>query len=187
MAAGNYSDPVLAKIISVLNAEGPAALKGKYYQGDPVQVVNKSFLPAAFVTRDRTQVSNISNAEDESKMPIAINVVYDLTRDFNQAFNNISSSVSVYEWIEARNADYTLRDDSILYVLRKYQQLDRKLWINLSAPLEAHYGIGLQKRGPGIFSVEGIIRLEIIQHQIRPGMQIDGLRTTEDGSYREVA
>lgn len=182
-----YLDPILAKLISYLNAEGPAALKGKYYQSDPVQVVNESSLPAVFVTKDTTSIANVTNAEDEAVMPIAINVVADLKKDFNQAFNNLSSSSTLYEWMEARNADYTLRSDSILFVLRKYQQLDRKLWINVKAPLKASYGIGLQKRGPGIYTVEGVIRIEIIHHGMRPGMQIDGLRTTPEGLYREGA
>jgi hypothetical protein len=129
MAQG-YRDPIIALIISLLNTSGPASLKNKYYHGDPV-IVNKSLLPACFISKDTTSFGNESTSEDLVRMPLVINVVYDLTRDFNQAFDNVNSASAVYEMLEARNPDYSLRQDAIVAVLRHNQQIAPHLYINL--------------------------------------------------------
>src|SRR5579885_510890 len=103
-----YQDPVLAKLVGLLNAEGPSELKNRYFFGDPL-VVPRSQLPAVFITKDQTRIDEGSNAEDESRMVVVLNVVYDLTRDFNQAFNDINSANTLYDVVEGRNADYTLK------------------------------------------------------------------------------
>ncbi len=163
----SYQDPVIAKLISVLNAQGPASLLNRYYFGDPL-VVNKSALPAVFISRDKTVTGNDTVAEDYSRMGIAINVVYDLTRDFGQAFNNIQSSLAVYELMEGRGANYDFLPNSILGVLRGNYQLDATLYINLDKEVELDYGVTVNKRGEGIFAVEGVARFEVYHYQLSP-------------------
>lgn len=165
---GIYRDPILERLITKLDTEGPAELKNRYFYGDPLQVP-KSSLPACFVTKDTTRVDTAANAEIKTEMQVVLNVVFDLTRDFNQAFDNISSSNTLYDCLEGRNADYTLKPTSLVFILDKYQTLDTNLWIALGSPLEPDYGIGIEKRGPGIYTVEGVIRLTLIHHQLRPG------------------
>lgn len=162
-----YRDPVIAKIIAVLNASGPVKLKNRYFQGDPV-VVAKSQLPAVFISKDKTNIGNDTVSEDFSRMPMVLNVVYDLTRDFGQAFDNIDSATAVYEMLEARNPDYSLRSDSIAAVLRHNQQLDAHLYIDFDKDLELDYGVSIGKRGDGIFTVEGVCKFEVYGYQLQP-------------------
>lgn len=164
-----YRDPILGAIINLFNSYGPPELKNRYFYGDPLQVP-KSQLPAVFLTKDITEISNLTNAEDQSAIHIVANIVLDLTRDFNQAFDNVTSSNAVYDFMEGRDAAYELKPTSLCYILRKYQSLGNNVWINPEEPLRPDYGIGVEKRGPGIFTVEGVIRFMVLHKQITPGM-----------------
>lgn len=163
----SYKDPVITSLITVFNAEGPAQFKNRYYYGDPLQV-GESALPAVFISKDTTAISAASLAETERSQKYVINVVYNLKRDFGKAFNDISAANSIYDLIEGCIDDFTLKSTSLSAILMKHQQLDSMLWINLDEPLELDYGTTINKRGEGVFTAEGVLKLTIVHHQIRP-------------------
>lgn len=167
--ATTYRDPVITAIIALLNAEGHKDLKNRFFYGDPL-LVNRSQLPAVFISRDSSSIDDEDVATDRSRMKMVINVVYDLTRDFNQDFANINSANAIYEYIEGRNDDFTLKTTSIAYILRKYQQINSHLYINLDVPLELDYGIGVEKRGQGVYTTEGVVRFEVMNIALQPGL-----------------
>lgn len=160
-----YRDPVIGKLIAVLNSEGPAMLKGRYFYGDPLTLPPRSALPACFISRDNTTIGNATNAEDESNMVMILTVAMDSTVNFTN-FDSIGAANNLYDVLEGRNADYTLKSTSITYVLRKHKVLDTKLWINLRNPLTVDYGIN--QRPPGTYSIEGNIKFQVTHHQLRP-------------------
>lgn len=168
-----YRDPILVKLRDILNKDGPKMLKDSYYFGDPL-VVNVSKLPACFISFDRQQITNADNAHLESNMSIVFNVVYDHKRDINQAFDNIESHMSVVDIIEGRapandpSNPYAIRKDTILGALRLHEDLGNNLWIDVGTASMAEYGIGIGKRGPGIYTAEGIVRIQVKHHQIKP-------------------
>lgn len=162
-----YRDPVLLKLRDVLNQYGPKQLKNRYYFGDPL-IVNASELPACFMSIDSQTVDNVTNAELETRIFVVLNVVYDHRRDLMQALDNIESHMSIVDLIGGRNEDYSLKADSILGCLRAHEDLDTKLWIDVGSLSTADYGVGVEKRGPGIYTAEGIIRVQIINHSIKP-------------------
>lgn len=162
-----FTDPIVGRLVAALDAQGPALLKGKYESGDPLQVP-KSALPACYIAKDHTRIKNISNAEDGSTMPYTLNVALPLTGTYGQG--RLTSYDSVVDAIEARNEDLTLKPTSILYVLRKNQQLGAKLWIDLTEELEADYGFGPPEKR-GFWTVEATIHITITHHQIRPGLE----------------
>lgn len=164
----SYKDPIITALIGHFNAEGPTSLKNRYYYGDPLQVASESALPAVFISKDTTSISGASLAETERSQKYVINVVYNLKRDFGKAFNDISAANSIYDLIEGCNEDFTLKNTCLAAILLKHQQLDSQLWINLSDPLEMDYGTTIEKRGQGIFTAEGILRLTVVHHQVRP-------------------
>lgn len=165
-----YRDPIIARLAQLLTDEGPKELAGRYYHGDPVRVPGKSYLPAVFISKDDTTVGTVTNAEDETTTNLVINVVYDLSRDFSQAFDAISSSATLYDLIEGRGDDYTLKPASLVYVLRAHEQLDPNLWMNLEEPMAVEYGVGIEKRGEGIYTAEAVLRVQVKHHQLRPGL-----------------
>lgn len=164
-----YIDPIIARLISTFNAEGPAELKNRYSPQDPGALPPRSQLPWCFISYDpQGQVKNITNMEDESNIRLTINLVDNQTQDYGQAFN-VESGNKLLDFMMGRDADYTLKSTSLLYILRKHQALDTKVWINLRDPIEVDGGVSFGKRGLDTYAREGIIKIVVTQHQIRPG------------------
>lgn len=163
-----YEDPVLVKVREILNTHGPRELKNKYGLGDPI-VVNESQLPMAFISFDTQTVRVYTNAEIESKMNVVINVVYNIKRDFGQQLSNIEGHMSLVNLLSGRDSDYSLKVDSIMGALRAHEELDSKLWIDVGTLSEVDYGVGLEKRGPGIYTAEGVLRFTVMNQQLTPG------------------
>lgn len=162
-----YRDPILLELRKVLNESGPRELKDRYYFGDPI-VVDPRKLPACFVSIDRQTVGTADNAHLESRISIVFNVVWDHKRDMMQALDNIEGHMNIVNMIAGRGADFALRPDSMISALRKKQDLATNLWIDVDTLSEANYGLGIGKRGPGIYTAEGTLRIQVIQHQIKP-------------------
>ncbi len=171
-----YRDPIIDKIIEKLEAEGPAELRGKYYNGD-VLLVPKSELPICSIAKDTTRIFPADNMTDDNLMPLVLNVLYDYTSDLDQSSDLVAGVNGLYKMLEGRGAGagpYDLNTDSLAYVLRKYQTLDagNNLWLQVGPNEETaiDYGLGIERRGPGIFSVEGVIRFSARVHTTRPGV-----------------
>ena len=162
-------DPIVTKIIALFNASGPARLKNRYFYGDPL-LVPKSQLPAVFISKDGTSIGNEDVATDRSELRYAINVVEDLTRDFNQAFDSIGATSLVEDYLEGLTDDYDLKPTSLAYILRKNQSIGPHLYINIEVPLELDYGVTIGKRGDGLYTVEGVLKFEVTALQMLPGL-----------------
>lgn len=164
-----YVDPIIALVIEKLNSEGPAELQNRYYHGD-VLLVPKQELPIISVAKDQTVIRAASNLEDEHYMPLVINILLDYTADLDQSSDLVAGVTRLYEMCEARNGDYSLKADSLAYILRKYQRLDDNVWIDIgpNEELNIDYGLGINRRGPGIFSVEAVIHTAVKVHTERP-------------------
>lgn len=166
-----YRDPIIQKIIDTLESEGPQELRGKYQHGD-TWMPNKEELPVVTVSKDNTRIGAASNAEDDQLLPMVINVIYDYMRDLTQSSDLAVGVTTLYDYCEGRDATtYMLKSDSIAYVLRKYPKLDNDLYISVGPgeELQIDYGMGVERRGPGIFSVEAVIRFNVRFQQNRPG------------------
>lgn len=173
-ASQGYKDPVIEALITVLDAEGPAELKGKYRHGDVI-VPAKSDLPMVTISRDRTRITQASDLEDDNIMPLVINVLYDYTQDLTNDFDVQAGVTSLYRLVEERDpANYRVLPGTIAWVLRNKQQLANKLWLAVgpNESLDIDYGLGVERRGPGIFSVESVIRISARAHTARPGVDI---------------
>lgn len=166
--ATDYRDPIIQKIIDdVLEANGPSELSGHYINGD-VLLPNKSELPLCYVTKDTVTNSPANNMETDDVQSLVAVIVYDFTQDYNDAYNIVAGSTGLMELCEARNDDYTLRSDSLLYLLQKNTQVANKFWIGVGTPVVINYGLGIERRGPGIFSVEATIRFNARLHLPSP-------------------
>lgn len=167
-----YKDPIIQKLIDVLEEFGPPELKGRYYHGD-VLVPAKSDLPMVSISRDRTRITQASDLEDDNIMPLVINVLYDYTRDLTNDWNVQAGITSLWRLMEQRNPDnFGLMEGTIAHVLRQKQQLGPKLWLAVgpNEVLDIDYGLGIERRGPGIFSVEAVARISARVHSPRPGV-----------------
>lgn len=164
--ANIYTDPVLKILVDKLNEEGPVALQGRYRYGDPV-LVPKSALPLCFVTKEQTDIGVADTASDEHFIRVALNVVYDASRDINRP-DQVVGMNELYDIVEGREVNYKLKPRSLAGVVRKYQVLDgaNQLYISVGSDTEIVYGTDV--RGEGVFTTEGILRVLLRQHQQRP-------------------
>lgn len=166
---GKYKDPILERIKKVLNEHGPAELKGRYGIGDP-GVVNKSQLskPMAFISYENINIAVDTNAEDKSSLPIVIDVVYDMTKDFGQGLNAFSH-LSVVEYVYAQNPDFTIKDDCIVGVLREHSDLTEnedsiQLFLDLQEPMRVEFDY--QNRDKGLVTAEAVVHFTVSKNQL---------------------
>lgn len=170
MASDLYRDPIIAKLIEFLEANGPTRLHGKYINGD-VLLPNKSDLPICYVTKDQVLAQPANNMEDEHLQMIVATIILDHTRDLDEAYDMVAGVSELWEMCEARGDDFQLLEDTMLYQLRNSQQVAPKMWIGLGTPVQINYGMGVERRGPGIFSIEASIRFTVRLHLPAPGVQ----------------
>lgn len=168
MAQKVYRDPIIERVKELLEAEGPKELKGRYHNGDLIMPA-KSLMPFCSIAIDNEAIASADSMEDLNAVPLVLTVVVETTKDI-RSFDLASGSNKLYELMAARNADYSLREDSIAYVLRKYAKLDNRLFNNIGtdAPLTVDFGIGVGRRGPGIFSIEGSLRTTVSAYTPTP-------------------
>lgn len=162
-----YRDPVSTLLIGILNQYGPSELRNRYYYGDPL-VVAESALPAVFISKDDTEIANSDVATDEHRMNYVINVVYDLKRDFGKRFDDTRAANSLYDFIEGREDDLTLKTTAVTSVLRSHYQLAAHCYVDLDTPLKVNYGVTGESRGANIFTAEGIVRCQVYLLQSQP-------------------
>lgn len=163
-----YKDPIIEKIITHLRAAKIPGIKG-FFNGDIV-VPAKRDIPLIYVAKDTTRIGQASNEEDEHLMPMVATVIYDMTKDIGQSYDMVAGAGGLYEIVEGRDPDYSLKTNTLAYVLRANQQLDDKLWIAVGSDVEISYGIGVNRRGPGIWSVEAVVRFTARLHTPRVGL-----------------
>ncbi len=168
MASDIYYDPIIKKVIEMLEAGGPTKLHGRYMNGD-VLLPNKSDLPICYITKDQVSAAPANTMEDEHLQLLVATVILDFTQDLNEASNIVAGVPDLWQMVEARDDDYQLLTDTLLYQLRNSQQLDDKMWIGVGSPVQINYGMGIERRGPGIFSIEATIRFTVRLHLPRPG------------------
>lgn len=161
--AQKYEDPILRRVKELLNTHGPKELRGRWSIGDSLNLPANS-LPHGFITYDAVEINNDSNMVMQGKNSIVVSVAVDMKREFNSPTDRADSHEQVVAFIAARDDDLSFADDSIIGCLLKYQDLDmtRNLWINTDGAIaEVDYGVGLEKRGPGIMTAEGLVRFQI--------------------------
>lgn len=170
MALEEYRDPILEALIVMLEAEGPEELVGHYIYGD-VLAPAKSMLPVVSVARQGTNIQSDGTMQDVHVTEIVVAVIYDWTTDLDQSFDLVRGSTALYKLIEERNADYSVKDNTLVYALRDNQKLDDNLFISIrDGGLSVDYGLGWEKRGDNIFSVEGILRFNVELTQPKPNL-----------------
>jgi hypothetical protein len=170
LSEAEYRDPILKALIDKLEAEGPEELRGHYIYGDTL-APKKSDLPVVSVSRDGTNIRSDGTMQDVHVSPIVVAIIVDWTTDLDQTFDLARGNNRLYRLVESRNPDFTLKTDSLAYVLRDNQKLADNLFISINDNgLQMDYGLGVEKRGSNIFSAEGILRFNIELTTKKPGL-----------------
>jgi len=165
----SYEDPIIKAYIDLIKAN-TGAIK-VFYQGDPLRIP-VSNLPCAIVTKRETRAGTLTNAEDEHGVVMSITVITDVRNDLSteESIKQVVAGVStLYEIMEGRDADYTLKDTSILGILRGNIAVDaaNNLRTDLGSQTRIDYGTTLRDRAPEEWSIEARVDFVASFSQVR--------------------
>jgi len=164
-----YKDPIIEAVINFLDGNASRDIK-TYYYGD-VLLIPKTELPAISVAIDATRIAVDDTGTDKSTVPLVISVITDINDNPNRDFDVMAGTNSLYDIVIGRNDDFTFKDYSLAHLLRKNQDLAAvtlpggdsvQVWLGTETdrePLDIDFGIGVERRGQGIWSVESTIRI----------------------------
>ncbi len=159
MPAQKYVDPILKKYADLI-AANTNVFKAVYY-GEPTRIP-ASLFPCLILSKRETRVGNLSNAEDEHGIAITMTVIYDIRKELSTAEDDakiVEGVAGLYDLVEGREADYTLKATSVLDILRSNVELDtaNNLRTDLSTITRVDYGQTLRDRAPEQWSLEASI------------------------------
>jgi len=165
-----YQDPIIQAYIDLLKTKTKGAIE-TFFQGEPIRVA-VSDLPCAFISKRQTRIAAVSNADDEHGVALSITVITDIRQDFNTdegAQNAVAGISTLYDIIEGRNEDMTLKDTSILDILRSNQLVSAAygLRTDLQTITLADYGLTLRDRNAEQWSIEARVDIVAGLHQVR--------------------
>ncbi len=170
----HYRDPIITKLIALFEANGPEELKGKYYYGNLYALPqNQNVLPAVFISQVRDQGSAEGTGRDQSRKTYQINVSVELKKEWGRSSKAVETHMDIQRYL--CGMDETTFDwlpDSFMYQLRANEQLDgaNKLYIDLGSITDATILPGVEARGVGIFTYEGMIQFQVRHNQLRPSL-----------------
>lgn len=164
-----YSDPVIKKYIDLIHAKCPDIKV--FYQGDPIRI-GTSVLPCCIVSKIGTRAGFSDSANDEHEMVLHFTVITDIRQELSTAEDiaKVAPGIAkLYDLIEGRNADYSLKDSSLLDILRTNQLVDvaHNLRTNLKTATRIDYGQTLRNRNPAEWSVEATVEIVVNFIQLR--------------------
>lgn len=164
-----YSDPVIDAYIRLIKANTPAIKT--FYQGEPIRVP-QSNLPCAIISKRETRAGALTNAEDQHAIGMSITIVTDVRKDLStesSVANAVAGIENLYDILEGREDDYTLKSQSILGILRSNILLDaaRNLRTDLGAETRIDYGTTLKNRTPEEWTIEARLDFVCTFSQVR--------------------
>ena len=162
-----YNDPIIQKLFDVIDASDGGAIK-TFFHGDPV-LVAKDDLPVLIASKDTSEIGDESNAEDYHRMNIVLTLIVDIRQLVGETadYHTHVAWQKLYDIIEGRNANYTLKSTSIVDILRKNHNLGNNANIELGVPMTVDYGFTIGKRGDNTWAWEANILVPIFFSQLR--------------------
>lgn len=166
MADTEYVDPILKKYASILQA-GNKQIKRVFF-GDPIRI-GGSELPALVLAKISTTVENETNVQDRHRVRISITLVTDVRDSISEDKTMVRGVNALYDFMEGRNEDYSLKATSLLDIIRRNVELDvaNNLRTDLDSVTTVEYGMTAGKRSENGWSVEGMLELTATFTQLR--------------------
>lgn len=152
-----YTDPIIQKYLDLFKAKNKD-IKGVFH-GEPYQIA-ASEMPAVFITKRGTEVSVLTNSQDQHEMLLRITVVVDIRSEINEHKHIVAGVAKLMEIIEGRTpGTFVLKDTSLLNILRTNVTVDsaNNLRTNLGSITRVDYTEVLNRRNDGNWFVESHI------------------------------
>jgi hypothetical protein len=143
-----YTDSIIQKYIDLIKARN-GELK-TYFQGEPARIAS-SLLPCCIIAKATTNVGPLNNADDRHQLGLRITLITDVRQDLSSDESDakiVEGIASLYDLMEGRNADYTLKATSILDILRSNITVDaaNNLRTDLGSLTRVDYGMTERSR-----------------------------------------
>ena len=165
-----YIDPIINKYLTLIKDNVGGEIKG-FYNGF-INQIPASMLPAIIMNIEKTEAETMSTSEDEHRIGLTLTYVADIRQSLLEVNGEMPLSAGLNKVLEAlvgRNSDYSLKTNSILYILRNNLNVDatNNLRTDINSfsvvtPSEVATG-----RFPGSYSAEGNIRFNSHFIQLR--------------------
>jgi len=164
-----YTDPILQAYVDLIKAKN-GELK-TFFFGEPTRVpVSK--LPCVMIAKTGTEVTKLTNAEDEHAVGISITIIADIRKELSTGENDASIVEGVsklYDLMEGRNADFTLKATSVLNILRTNILVSStsQLRTDLRTVTRVSYGETLNNRNPEEWTIQARLDFVATFNQVR--------------------
>lgn len=169
----NYRDPIISKLIELFEAEGAPEMKGKWFYGNLyILPQNQNVLPAGFISQVRDQGASHSSSEDKSTKTYQVNISVELKKEMGRSTRAVEAHMDLQRYLAGMDENFDWLPDSIMYILRSHETLDgaKKLYINLDSITDVNIQPGVEARGVGIYTYEGMVQFQVRHNQIRPSL-----------------
>lgn len=151
------TDPIIQKYIDLVKAN--TSVFKAFYAGDPI-VIPVSMMPALVVAKRQSTVTKTTNVEDIHMVTLVLTVVTDIRKDISDETTLVPGNATLYDIIEGRDpVTYLLKPQSLLYILRHNLGIDpaHQIYTDINTPTKIDYGMVMNKRQAGSWSIEGAI------------------------------
>lgn len=163
-----YNDPIITKYIQLIKAATGDTFKS-FFQGDPFRIP-KASLPALIISKNQTNVTQLTNAEDAHQIGLTLSVITDIRDERSDDQHMTPGIAKLYDIIEGREeTTYKLKAASILNILRTNILVDGtyNLRTDLGSLTRVDYGLTIGKRSPEGYSTEGQVEFLATYTQVR--------------------
>lgn len=167
METNIYTDPIIRKYQELIKAAMPGVFKS-FYQGDPVRIP-KSSLPALIISKTQTTTEVFTDVEDDHRISLVLTVVSDMRDERSEDMEMSTGVAKLYDILEGRDANYKLKTDTVLHVLRSNIGVDTALNLrtDLGTSTRVDYGMTINKRQDGGYAIEGSVEFLARYSQLR--------------------
>lgn len=159
-----YTDPILNEIVQLVKASNKDIKE--FYHGDPL-IIPRSNLPSCIISKATTSIADENMAEDMHRLNLVITVVTDIRQDFNIEDGLVAGWSSLYDILEGRLENGTLKSTSITDILKSNANLGYDAQIDVDVPLRIDYGLTVGKRGERTIAVEANLFFTVFVDQLR--------------------
>lgn len=164
-----YNDPIIQKYIELIKSK--CGDYKAFYQGDPIKIP-ASMLPCCIISKTASRAGPLNSAEDQHEIALTFTIISDIRQELSTAEDiaKVAPGIAkLYDLVEGRNANYTLKATSILQILRNNQLVDvaNNLRTDLKTVTRIDYGQTLRNRNPAMWSVEANVEVLVNFSQVR--------------------
>ena len=164
-----YQDPIITEYLNLIKASNGEIIE--YHQGDPISVPAIG-LPCCIISKRDTQVAALTNAEDEQAIGLSLTVIVDVRKELSteESRSKVSGEVAkLYDIIEGRDTDLTLKDTSVLGILRHNPLVNSTygLRTDLGTITRVDYGTTFRDRGREAWTIEARVDFTAHFSQVR--------------------